>query len=335
MFLKNETIMRKILFLMTAVLVLSSCNGDKKSPKKILPESSGNINNLSVVVKNELWQGGVGESIRNILASPVDGLPQDEPLFALSQIPPKVFSGFATKNRTVLKIELGADKTGSVKIVNNVFALPQKVVLISGKTEADIIQQLEANQEKIIDAFQSEEIKEKQRRINLSPLKLEALEKELGLKINVPSAYRIAKQEDKFFWLRKDITTGTQNIMIYQLPLNALKHNDSVVNQIIKIRDSIGQVHIPGPTEGTYMITEQAYAPYLLNTTIDDKPTVETKGIWDVKNAFMSGPFVNYMIEDKANNRLIVIEGFTFAPSVAKRDYVFELDAIMKSVKIE
>ncbi|MGJ5643016.1 DUF4837 family protein [Formosa sp. S-31] len=327
--------MRKIFFFLSAVVLLSSCNGGNQSPQSLLPESSGNINNLSVVVSNELWQGNVGEAIRNVLASPVDGLPQDEPLFALNQIPPQVFSGFATKNRTVLKIEEGPNKEAGVKIAKNVFALPQRVVLVSGTSDSEIISQLEANQQKIIEAFKNEELKEKQRRINLSPLKIEGLESDLGLKLNVPSAYRIAKHEGKFFWLRKDITTGTQNIMIYELPLNALKHNDSLVNQIIKIRDSIGQVHIPGPTEGTYMITEKAYAPYLFHTTIDDKPTVETKGIWDVKNAFMSGPFVNYMIEDKANNRLVVIEGFTFAPSVSKRDYVFELDAIMKSVKIE
>lgn len=327
--------MRKILFLLSAVLVLSSCNNDKKTAQVILPESSGNINNLSVVIKNELWQGSIGEAIRDVLAAPVDGLPQDEPLFSLSQIPPQVFSGFATKNRTVLKIEKGEDKSAEVKFAKNVFALPQKVVLITGQTDAEIIAELEANKDKIIDAFKNEEIKEKQRRINLSPLKIDQLEEALSLKMKVPSAYRIAKNEGKFFWLRKDITTGTQNIMIYELPLQALKQDDSLVSQIIKIRDSIGQVHIPGPTEGTYMITEQAYAPYLFHTTINDKPTIETKGIWDVKNAFMSGPFLNYIITDKANNRLVVVEGFTFAPSVEKRDYVFELDAILKSIKLD
>ncbi|CDF81236.1 conserved hypothetical protein [Formosa agariphila KMM 3901] len=327
--------MHKILFFVTALLVLTSCNDDKKGNQKLLSESSGNLNNLSVVVDNELWQGNVGEAIRNTLASPVDGLPQDEPLFSLSQIPPQVFSGFVTKNRTVLRVEVDANKTSSVKFGKNVYAIPQKVIVVSGKTEAEVIEQLKNNAPKIIEAFKNQEIKEKQRRIKLSLLKIDTIEKALGIKMELPSAYRIAKKDNNFFWLRKDITTGTQNIMLYELPLNVLKQNDSLVQQIIKIRDSIGQVHIPGPTEGTFMITEKAYAPYLFHTTIDDKPVVETKGIWDVKNAFMSGPFINYIIEDKANNRLLVVEGFTFAPSVEKRDYVFELDAIMKSIKFE
>ncbi|WP_434037236.1 DUF4837 family protein [Formosa sp. 4Alg 33] len=327
--------MRKILFFVSALLVLTSCNGDKKSNQKLLSESSGNLNNLSVVVDNDLWQGKVGEVIRDVMAAPVDGLPQDEPLFSLSQIPTQVFSGFVTKNRTVLRVEVGPNKTSSVKFGKNVYAIPQKVVVVSGKTEDEVVEQLKSNAPKIIEAFKSQEIKEKQRRIKLSLLKIDTIEKALGIKMELPTAYRIAKKDNNFFWLRKDITTGTQNIMLYELPLNAIKQNDSLVQQVIKIRDSIGQVHIPGPTEGTFMITEKAYAPYLFHTTIDDKPVIETKGIWDVKNAFMSGPFINYIIEDKANNRLLVIEGFTFAPSVEKRDYVFELDAIMKSIKID
>jgi len=48
----------------------------------------------------------------------------------------------------------------------------------------------------------------------------------------------------------------------------------------------------------------------------------------------MAGPFLNYTVVDKANDRLVVFEGFTYAPSVNKRDFVFELEAIAKSLKI-
>ena len=160
----------------------------------------------------------------------------------------------------------------------------------------------------------------------------------LGLSIQFPTAYRIGKtlatKEDKFYWLKRDIPTGYVNILLYELPYNALKRNDSMVNQIIKVRDSIGKKYIEGPKEGSYMITEDAYTPFHSETIIDNKPTLETKGIWDVKNAFMSGPFINYAIEDKINKRWVVVEGFAFAPSVEKRNYVFELEAIIKSIKI-
>ena len=83
------------------------------------------------------------------------------------------------------------------------------------------------------------------------------------------------------------------------------------------------------------MITEAAYTPAIYETIIDNKPAFETRSTWEIKNAFMAGPFVNYAIEDKINKRYLVIEGFAFAPSVPKRDYMLELEAIIRSLKIK
>jgi len=309
-----------------------SC-GDKKSNEKFLPDASGAINNVSVVTENDLWDGRVGEAIRNVLAKPIYGLPQDEPTFTISQIPTSVFSGFVTKNRTVLKIE--TNKEAGITISDNVYAKPQKVIVVSGKTKEEIIDVLKANETKIIDIFRNEELSERLRQMAKSPHNFETIKEKLGLTIEFASVYRKAKETDNFFWIRKDITTGTTNLMIYELPYDAIKRNDSVVNQIIKIRDSIGRAYIEGPVEGSYLITENAYTPFHGETIIDNKPTLETKGLWDVKNAFMGGPFINYAIEDKINKRWVVVEGFAFAPSVEKRNYMLELEAIIKSVKIQ
>ncbi|MDH5413846.1 MAG: DUF4837 family protein, partial [Flavobacteriaceae bacterium] len=92
--------------------------------------------------------------------------------------------------------------------------------------------------------------------------------------------------------------------------------------------------YIPGQFDGTYMITEAAYAPFTKKTQINGKPSFETRGKWEVKGDFMAGPFLNYTIVDKENNRLLVLEGFTYAPSVNKRDYMFELEAILKTLKV-
>ena len=46
----------------------------------------------------------------------------------------------------------------------------------------------------------------------------------------------------------------------------------------------------------------------------------------------MSGPFINYAIKDTKNNRYLILDGFTYNPSKSKRDLVFELEAMMKSV---
>jgi hypothetical protein len=48
----------------------------------------------------------------------------------------------------------------------------------------------------------------------------------------------------------------------------------------------------------------------------------------------MAGPFLNYAIKDTENNRYLVIEGFTYAPSAEKRNHQFELESILKSAKV-
>lgn len=325
--------MKKSITIIFFAFILLACNEGDSKKHRYVPESSGNINNLSVVIDNMLWEDSVGEAIRNVLAAPLEGLPQDEPLFTMSQMPTQVFSGFATKNRIVLKIEKG--NPAATTVLTDKYARPQTLVVVSGITNEEIIDQLNTNAKKIVSVFKKTEIKEKQRRIALSLFDDKPLQDDLGVSLKLPSAYRIARNEDHFFWIRKDIKTGTMDLMVFQVPLSAIRKGDSAVTDIVRLRDSIGKKYIEGRLEGSYLTTESAYAPYIFETIIDNKPTLETKGIWDVKNDFMSGPFINYAIEDKINNRYVIIEGYVFAPSVDKRDYVFELEAIIRSAKIK
>lgn len=324
--------MRKLIVVVISLFFLAACNNGSKGNQVVLTSSSGNINNLSVIIENELWNGEVGEVLRKYLAAPVDGLPQEEPLFSIHQMPPEAFSGFVRKNRIFLRVQKG--KEANVKVAENPYARPQTGILITGQTNEEIINQIEQHSDEIIRAFKKSEIKEKQRRIKKSLKDDTRLEEELGLSLNFPTAYRYAKDEDGFFWIRKDIPNGSLEILAYEVPRHVIEKDTNIIGNIISMRDSIGETHIPGPLEGSYMITEEAYAPYLFESEIDGKFAWETKGTWEVKNAFMAGPFLNYAVLDKENDRYVVIEGFAFAPSAMKRDYMQELEAILKSAEI-
>jgi len=325
--------MRVLNTVLLCVLLLAC--GEKKDNSKIyLPASNGNLNTISVVVDNQLWEGAVGDSIRNIFAAPLNGLPVPEPLFRMRQIPPQVFEGFTTRSRIVLKIEKG-NVESTTKIVNEAFANPQTVAVVGGKTNKEIIAQLIENRGKIIDAFNKEEVKEKQRRINLSLLADEEMEKKLGFTINIPSAYRISKASDDFFWIRKNLSNAkTIELMIYEVPLETISKGDSTIIDVVKMRNKITKSKIPGEDD-IYMVVEDAYAPALFNTIIDNKPAYEVRGIWEMEGYTMAGPFITYAIEDKINNRYLVADGYVYAPSLEKRDYVFELEAMIKSITIK
>jgi hypothetical protein len=84
--------MKNILFSLFLVLLIVGCNNSGEEDELTLSTSSGNINNVTVVLENDRWEGFIGEALRNTLAAPVDGLPQEEPLFSLNQMPPEAFS---------------------------------------------------------------------------------------------------------------------------------------------------------------------------------------------------------------------------------------------------
>ncbi len=323
--------MKKLISIFCLLLVLS-CN-DKNSNIIYLPASSGNINSISVVADNLLWEDKVGGAIRNVMAAPAKGLPQDEPMFSLKQIPTPVFTDFATRSRIILKVEK-TDSTG-IEIKENVYAKPQTVVVIKGKTDQEIISQIKENEAKIIDAFTKREISEKLRRINKSLLNDKEMEAALGFTIDIPSAYKITKNQDNFYWIRKEFSSSkTLDLMFYSYPLDGIRKGDSTVVDVINMRNKMVKDGIDGE-DGIIMTTENAYAPSIFEAIIDNKLAYETRGIWKIEGAYMGGPFVNYAIEDKVNNRYLVAEGYVYAPSLDKREYVFELEAIIKSIKIK
>ncbi|HSI71128.1 MAG TPA: DUF4837 family protein [Gillisia sp.] len=325
--------MKNIIFSLFVFSFLLSCNNSGSEDERILTASSGNINNVSIVMDNDRWEGFIGEALRNTLAAPVDGLPQEEPLFSLNQMPPEAFTGFVRKNRLFVKIEEG--KEANFQIYREPFAKPQTGILITGLNNDEIVEQIHANADEIIRVFKSTEIREKQRRIRKSLKDDSRLKKQLGVSLKFPTAYRYAIENDDFFWIRKDIPKGMMELMVYEVPLNVIEKDTNIIANIIRMRDSIGEAHIQGPVPGSYMITEEAYAPYLFESQLDGKFAWETRGTWEVKGAFMAGPFINYAVRDSANNRYVILEGFAFSPATGKRDNMFELDAILQSLKIE
>ncbi|MGO3182983.1 MAG: DUF4837 family protein [Aequorivita sp.] len=318
--------------LFSLFIAFTSCNEGGKRDKTLLPDSVGNINALQIVIPNDLWNGVVGEAIRDNFAAPTDGLPQDEPLFSMNQMPPDAFDGFARSNRLFLYVVLSDED--KVSIANNEYAKPQEGAIIKGTSEEKLVELINKNSAKIIETFKASEIKERQRRTAISLLKTDSLNKVMGVSLKIPSAYRLAKGSDNFFWFRKDLKDGTTNILVYEVPLSMIKNDTTAVADIIKIRDSIGSRLLPVEDDGQF-ITEDAYAPYLFKSSIDGKFAYETKGTWDVKGAWMGGPFINYAVRDEKNNRYLILEGFTYAPSVSKRNLQFELESILKTAKIE
>ena len=314
--------MKRTASILFFLIITLSCSENKQ---KLLPSSSGNINNVSVVSSNELWDGAVGDVIRENFSRPIYGLPQIEPVFSLSHIPSKVFSGFATKSRTILKVDI-AEKEGVFNF-KNTYASPQRIIQITGKSSENIIEIINENLNSIYSTMFLNEIQEKQRRISKNLNQTQAIKNSTGLTLRFPSAYRVAKVDSNFVWIRRDIETGSVNLFVS-------RYNDKNNSSILKIRDSISKHHIPGPVENTFMSTDPIYTPSSQQISIRGKQILETRGLWEIKGQFMAGPFLNYQFESNTKqDEYIMLDGFVYSPGSSKREYVFELEAIMRSIK--
>ena len=171
------------------------------------------------------------------------------------------------------------------------------------------------------------EIQEKQRRISKNLNQTESVKKSTGLTLRFPSAYRVAKVDSNFVWIRKDIETGSVNLFVS-------RYNDEYRRKVIQIRDSLSKRYIPGPIEGSFMSTDLIYEPNTEEINIRGKQLLETRGLWEIPGQFMAGPFLNYLLKiDNEKYEYIMLDGFVYSPGTNKRDYVFELEAIMRSLK--
>lgn len=330
--------MKKILTCLAISFLLISCGNTNGKKEFVLPYSVGSTNSVLTVTKISLWQGKLGDEIRTVFGEHQVGLPQPETLLSMSQIDPSGFKGFMRNNKAVLIVKKGEKE--QISVMKNKYAEPQVLVTATAKDEHDLINLIRTRGKEIIKIFKDEDVKFSQRvfsRKKLDEQKYETV-RDLGISLTIPDSYRLVKDSIGFLWLRQHLSSGiargdgSNNILLYSIPL---EDETKVSDNITKVRDMIGEKHIPGSKPDMYMITEKAYTPHIFDVIIDGKKAYETRGKWELKNDFMAGPFINYTVVDKPNNRLVVFEGFTYAPSVNKRDFIFELEAIGKSMKIK
>ncbi|MEN2414591.1 DUF4837 family protein [Flavobacterium mesophilum] len=318
----NKTL---FLFLIVPFLVVSCLKTDKQTQPV-----SGKANTISVIIDDQLWYGEVGDTIRNKFASPVWGLTQEEPLFTINQYPARLLEGFVTDSRSIIVVKKAA--TDKFEIIRSK-KLPHNTFRIYGKSVDDIICSIELNSPQMIKIIHEAEIQKIQEDNSKSLMNQAVIKNKFHATLEIPVGYEYMLHKKNFIWLKKNIISGNTSLLIYQIPLHSFKKSN-VVADIIKMRDSVGE-YIKGREPKTRMITGEAYAPYFTAMQLDGKKAYETKGTWEMRNDFMAGPFINYAILDEKYQRILVIEGFCYSPSNQERDLMLDLEAIIKSVKID
>ena len=69
--------------------------------------------------------------------------------------------------------------------------------------------------------------------------------------------------------------------------------------------------------------------------TFEGRQVLEARGLWRMTNDMMGGPFVSYSQVDSLHNRVIVAEGFVYAPDKKKRLLIRRLEAAIQTLEVE
>ncbi len=316
----------KALFFCAAV-VFSGCVKNDKCVRQSLP------NHLTVIIDDPLWNGQVGDSIRKKFASPIIGLPQEEPMLSITQYPLRLMEGYMSNDRNILVVK--NDEKPYFRVEHNQHTNPQNVMYLAGRSVPELLDGLQKHTAQMLDIIRRTELDVATRQVDSAQVEREVLKDSFGIAMRIPQAYKQALKADNLVWFKKDMVTGNMNVLVYQVPMHCLERGTNIIGNITRMRDSVGALYIHGREAESRMITEKAFAPYLSRQTISGLKAYETRGIWELTNDYMSGPFINLSMVDKDKNRILVLEGFCYAPSQEKRELMLELEAILRTIAFE
>jgi hypothetical protein len=335
--MKNMKVFQFI-YLFAVVILTVVINSCTPSGSGMRP-STGSVNELLIVTNDKkLWESQPGDTLRAFFAASQIGLPQPEPIFDLINVADDDFTEIFQKfhNIFIVNINPGATETVS-ETKQDIWSQPQRVIKVTAPDLASFYSEFELKKVDFMKLFVD---LERQRTLTINQLALDyelsrKVEKNFGIYLPLPEGFYIAKETMNFIWLRHTLTKVKQDVEL-GIMLYTSDYTDTVVfnpRHILKWRNLITMEHIPGPSPLSYMVVAQDDIPPVFDT-ITDFPggyAVETRGLWEVENNFMGGPFISYTTIDRANNKVLTLDGYIYFPNQDKKSYLRQLEAIFFS----
>lgn len=324
--------MKKIILLLFSFCLLSCFENEQEKKDHVAKNPYTNQNTVTVLIPISLWNGKVGEKIREKFAAPIVGLHDHESVFTIMPVHTNYFPSDAKASRNILIIS--SNFKNQTTHVENKYSKNQNIFTIQGKNEEALLNQLQISAKQIMNTFYNSEINLVLQNCKVDTKLQKQIKKQFSVEIQIPTAYKKGLQGENFLWLRKEVGSGYNNMLIYTASFSALYNKNAVVTNSLFMRNQVAKKYILGKNNGSYMITEQAYYPSFHTTEIQKNLAYEMRGSWEFHNDFMTGPYVNFAIKDKKRKRFIIIDGFAYNPIHSKKDLMFEMEAIIKSTKI-
>ncbi|MGL5317690.1 MAG: DUF4837 family protein [Bacteroidales bacterium] len=321
--------------ILTFMMLLTSCGGGNGSKKGFTVSATGAPYELLVVLNKDIWKKDAGIALQNVLKSDAAGLPQSEPNFKVSVVNEANFDKILKPVRNIVITDISDIYTkGSMSYSKDVWSSGQMVLTIKAPDDKTFAEYVTMNGDKIINFFIGSEMNRNiaafNRKFNTGVRNkvMEMFEAE----VSVPSDLILTKEAKDFFWVSNDASKGRMDFVVYSVPY---KKSDAFSEEkLIAIRDSVMQANIKGSADSMYVMTTKAVPVVCDTISVHGKFTVRLRGLWEMKNDMMGGPFVSLSRLDEKNQKIITVEGFVFAPSMAKRNLIRRLESMLYTLKL-
>lgn len=328
---------RLLLYPLLALVFATSCDAFHSLAGSGLKAAQGKPYELIVVCPQAQWTSAVGDSLRVLLEAPVPYLNQDEPLYDVLRVTERGFTNLVVDHRNILKVVVDPTLAeAAVGVQYDVTSRPQIVLTLQGPDDDAIVAYLSAHGKELVQVIEQAE---RDRAVDYAeafgqPAVTAAMRRVFDVVLPVPKGYIVADEEEDFVWARYEYPTASQGFFAYSYPYEG--PHDLAPEALVAARNRFA-ARIPGPSEGSYMTTSDAFEPGYRMFRLEGRLWCELRGFWDVAGDFMGGPFVSYTTVDTRTGRVFTIDGYVYAPNLhrlRKRNLVRGVEHLLYGLEI-
>lgn len=325
--------MKKLLY---SILVICAVFGGscKQKSTPVFKEdnfSTGKAGEMILAIDTSYWTKAARKQIYDIIQQPQPAINQIQPMFDVIECSNKDFLASFTRHRNIVQFDYDKNySNNSYELKKNPYTNPQIQVVIRGNSCDSCLALFLQHQDEIIQAMYDNDIarlQNAQRKLN-NPNVEKKIKEKFGVKITIPENYFVGREETDFLWLCCRTPKNDRFIMIYKSPAYEL-----TTENIVYERNRITKAYIQGAVQGAYPIVADLEGfPLAQQYNIHYHSGIELRGLWASVRDKMGGPFYSFTMLSSDKTSCITIDGFVYAPQEQKRDYIREVEAIIKSI---
>lgn len=323
--------------LASLVFFILSCDTNSNqggAAGKIMPNIQGGAGEVLVVMDNFNWENSAGELLQDVLMEEYPGLPQSEPLFDVIHITSASFDDFYKYHRSIVLTSVNAGEEPSIRFRENVWAKPQIVVQLEAPTGAALRDLISENEQQI----QSFLVQYDRNRLikTYQDSKDQEIQKEIAdhhqIKLAIPRGYNLDFSNDEYTSVSIESADLSQVIQVFDYKVESAEALST--SRLLEQRNRITKTYVEGPREGSYMTIAKMYEPIAYDLKINGMDVVEIRGLWELENGYMGGPFLSHSVYDEKRGRIVTVDGYIYYPNQKKRIKLKQLEAIIYSMEL-